>query len=141
MVESVDKTNRTITIIEGNLNGNVAKRTITIGWGYIRGYAIPKYKTENAIENTVNDATGGCEVKLERITNGSKGNQVKTIQRILRELGYKGKDGKKLSVDGKCGDNTMYAVAEFQKAVGVKVTTGYGKAVSDKTWKALLNAA
>ena len=141
MVESVDKTNRTITIIEGNLNGNVAKRTITIGWGYIRGYAIPKYKTENTIENTVNDATGGCEVKLERITNGSKGNQVKTIQRILRELGYKGKDGKKLSVDGKCGDNTMYAVAEFQKAVGVKVTTGYGKAVSDKTWKALLNAA
>lgn len=142
MVESVNKTNRTITIIEGNLNGNVARRTITVGWGYIRGYAIPKYKTENAIDNTANDTTKGeCEVKLERITNGSKGNQVKTVQRILRELGYKGKDGKKLSVDGNCGDNTMYAVAVFQKAVGVKVTTGYGKAVSDKTWKALLNAA
>lgn len=32
-----------ITTIEGNYNGNVARRTIPVGWGYIRGYAAPKY--------------------------------------------------------------------------------------------------
>lgn len=33
----------TIVCIEGNLNGSVARRTINVGWGYIRGFARPKY--------------------------------------------------------------------------------------------------
>ena len=38
-----------ITCIEGNMSGGVVgRRTIPIGWGYIRGYAIPKYKTVSA---------------------------------------------------------------------------------------------
>ena len=32
-----------ITIIEGNRNDAVSRRTIPVGWGYIRGYAAPKY--------------------------------------------------------------------------------------------------
>lgn len=33
-----------ITCIEGNMNGGVVgRRTIPVGWGYIRGYAKPKY--------------------------------------------------------------------------------------------------
>lgn len=34
-----------ITIIEGNRNDAVSRRTIPVGWGYIRGYAAPKYAT------------------------------------------------------------------------------------------------
>lgn len=35
-----------ITCIEGNMNGGVVgKRTINVGWGYIRGFARPKYDT------------------------------------------------------------------------------------------------
>ena len=33
----------TIVCIEGNMNEAVARRTINVGWGYIRGFARPKY--------------------------------------------------------------------------------------------------
>lgn len=33
----------TIVCIEGNRNESVARRTINVGWGYIRGFARPKY--------------------------------------------------------------------------------------------------
>lgn len=33
----------TIVCIEGNMNGAVGRRTINVGWGYIRGFARPKY--------------------------------------------------------------------------------------------------
>lgn len=34
----------TFTVIERNKENKVARRTITIGWGYIRGFAAPKYE-------------------------------------------------------------------------------------------------
>lgn len=40
-VESVN--GQTIICIEGNMNQKVARRTINVGWGYIRGFARPKY--------------------------------------------------------------------------------------------------
>lgn len=33
----------TITCIEGNMSESVGRRTINVGWGYIRGFARPKY--------------------------------------------------------------------------------------------------
>lgn len=33
----------TITCIEGNMSEKVGRRTINVGWGYIRGFARPKY--------------------------------------------------------------------------------------------------
>lgn len=36
----------TIICIEGNKNGKVDRRTINVGWGYIRGFARPKYEKE-----------------------------------------------------------------------------------------------
>lgn len=41
IVESVN--NNSITTIEGNNSSSVRRRVIPIGWGYIRGYAHPKY--------------------------------------------------------------------------------------------------
>ncbi len=41
IVESV--TNGIITTIEGNYKDSVGRRQIPVGWGYIRGYAAPKY--------------------------------------------------------------------------------------------------
>ena len=41
IVESVK--DGTIVTIEGNYGGEVKRRSIPVGWGYIRGYAIPKY--------------------------------------------------------------------------------------------------
>ena len=40
-----------IVCIEGNKSRKVSRRTIDIGWGYIRGFARPKYaKSENKVE-------------------------------------------------------------------------------------------
>lgn len=40
-----------ITVIECNLNETVARRTIPVGWGYIRGYAKPNYQQDsNAVD-------------------------------------------------------------------------------------------
>lgn len=78
--------------------------------------------------------------KLELYTIGgdyaySKGS-VKTVQRILKDVGYKGKDGKPLTVDGVYGANTIYAVKAFQKKQGL---TQDG-IVGEDTWKPLLGA-
>lgn len=42
IVEKVEGQN--ITVIEGNFNDAVRRRTIPVGWGYIRGYAQPQYE-------------------------------------------------------------------------------------------------
>lgn len=49
----------TITTIEGNMGaGKVARRNINVGWGYIRGFARPKYDEEpvktTVVKKTVN---------------------------------------------------------------------------------------
>ena len=51
MVESISNNN--INVIEGNMNGGkVGRRIIPIGWGYIRGYAQPKYGTSKKPKET-----------------------------------------------------------------------------------------
>ncbi len=44
LVESVS--GNTITVIEGNYEDQVKRRSIPVGWGYIRGYAMPAYSEE-----------------------------------------------------------------------------------------------
>lgn len=39
-----------ITTIEGNRMSQVARRVIPVGWGYIRGYARPKYDKEKPVK-------------------------------------------------------------------------------------------
>lgn len=43
-----------ITCIEGNMNETVARRTIPVGWGYIRGFARPKYSTSIEEDDDMN---------------------------------------------------------------------------------------
>ena len=51
MVEFISNNN--INVIEGNINGGkVGRRIIPIGWGYIRGYAQPKYGTSKKTKET-----------------------------------------------------------------------------------------
>lgn len=83
-------------------------------------------------------AVGTCSVTLKQFIVGAEDPQIKTIQRLLNALGYKGKDGKKLDVDGELGENTAYAIAAFQKKKGMK-DINFGT-VAGATWKALLNA-
>lgn len=94
--------------------------------------------TTGSKSGSTNTTTGGtCEVKLKSFVKGNTDNQIKAIQRILKDKGYKGKDGKALSVDGSFGDNTEFAVSNFQNDNSIKVN--YPGTVGEKTWTALLN--
>ena len=58
------------------------------------------------------------------ISKSSSSSTVKKVQKALKALGFKGKDGKALTIDGKWGTNTDYAVKSFQKSskYGGKIT-------------------
>ncbi|MDO5539389.1 MAG: CHAP domain-containing protein [Eubacteriales bacterium] len=143
-VESVS--NGKITTIEGNTQGGiVARNVIPVGYGYIRGYARPKYAAGSAAASKPAETTapaanliGDCTVTLHTFLIGAQDNQIKAIQMILNRLGYKGKDGKALDVDGVLGTNSAYAVEQFQRAQGMK-NISFGT-VAAKTWSLLLNA-
>ncbi len=63
---------------------------------------------------------------------GDTGSKVTKLQKNLNSLGYKGKDGKELTVDGDFGVNTDYAVRAFQKANKLSVDGQVGTAIQAK---------
>lgn len=79
---------------------------------------------------------GTCAVTLAELGPGCYGQQVKTLQILLKAKGYKGADGKALDCDGEYGDNTAYAVEQLQKKAGMK-NIWYGT-VSSATWSLVL---
>ena len=62
--------------------------------------------------------------------------QVKMLQRLLRDIQYKGKDGRELTINSKFDQNTDYAVRAFQKKNKLTVDGIVGPA----TWKLLTGA-
>lgn len=143
IVESIN--GNTITVIEGNISDSVGRRNIAINGKFIRGYGLPKYgsttaTTTNNITNTtttVNTTTtntnkkGMCEVTLNQLSKGAKGQQVKSLQLLLIGNGYScGSAG----ADGDFGNGTYNAVVLFQGKKKLE-TDGI---VGSNTWNALL---
>lgn len=81
---------------------------------------------------------GTCSIALKKFMPGAKDPQIKTIQRLLNDLGYKDKNGKKLVIDGELGEKTVYALSKFQAEKKLDIATP--GSVAAKTWRALLNA-
>lgn len=48
------------------------------------------------------------------VSKGSTGTDVCILQSMLRALQILGKDKKPIEIDGYCGDNTVYAINQFQ---------------------------
>ena len=143
-------TSTTVYTIEGNTSsasgvvengGCVREKSYDRNYSRIAGYGRPLWDKSSdggtEVSNKNNTSGGTCEVKLKSFVKGNTDNQIKTIQRILNALGYKGKDGKTLSVDGELGGNTEYAIMRFQKDKKLQINT-YGT-VGAKTWTALMN--
>ncbi len=86
-----------------------------------------EYEDREEVKNTVS-------IDLAVLKKGSKGAEVKTLQRLLKAFGFNGKDGKVLAVDGSHGGNTDYALRSFQKSKGLSVDGICGK----NSWSALL---
>lgn len=83
-----------------------------------------------------NKPTGGtCMVEVRVCKVGDNNDSVKSLQSILKAKGYKGQNNKVLTLDGKFGENTKYAVGKFQSDNGM--TADY--IVGTKTWTKLLN--
>ena len=116
-VESVSGS--TITVIEGNKGEAVARRTIAVGHGNIRGYARPKYATESSGSSgnaSVPSGKSGYTCTPDIVQLGSTGLSVLLLQEILIARGFKGKDGKALTLDRSAGENTIYALTQYQKS-------------------------
>lgn len=83
-VESVFGSN--ITVIEGNKGEAVARRVIPVGWGYIRGYAAPKY--DAATVTPVPSTAEKCvEEVAKEVLEGKWGNGEERRSR-LKAAGY-----------------------------------------------------
>lgn len=84
------------------------------------------------------DLYGDCSIPAHWFLKGAVHPEIKSIQRLLNAKGYKGKDGKKLTIDGELGDNTAYAIEQLQRKAGLPDTTNWGT-VAGKTWSLILN--
>lgn len=125
IVEKVEGS--TITVIEGNKNEAVARRTLQINGRYIRGYGLPKYQA--SANTATSNGVKTVNITLNQLSKGSTGEQVKTLQRLLNALGYNCGN-----VDGDFGTKTDAAVRKFQKASALAVDGVVGA----YTWNALL---
>lgn len=92
-------------------------------WTY---YGIPEF-----VDYTDMESEDKIMIELDTLKKGSKGEQVKTLQRLLKALGYSvGLSG----IDGDFGKNTEKALIKFQKAEGIGQDGICGKA----SWEKLL---
>lgn len=75
----------TIVCIEGNYNNAVGRRTINVGWGYIRGFARPKYDPETTVIPTSKKKS--VDTIAREVIRGAWGNGVMR-KNALTKAGY-----------------------------------------------------
>ena len=79
--------------------------------------------------------TGGKYMfEPKTVKAGDNNTSVLLLQEILRARGFKGKNKKDLDLDWEAGDNTIYALKQYQKSRGLDVDGVCGSA----TWKDLI---
>ena len=77
-----------VTAIEGNKGEMVARRKIPLGWGYIRGYAAPKYaKAVNGTGGTTGTGKKNVEAVAKEVLAGKWGNG-ENRKKKLQAAGY-----------------------------------------------------
>lgn len=90
-------------------------------------------KNKSFFRYRANGSTYSVTSFFTTIKLGSKGEDVKLLQKKLNELGYRDSSGKELICDGVFGKNTEYALKNFQKKMSL-VTDGIA---GPKTWHKL----
>ena len=104
IVESVNTSKKNFTVIEGNMSGKVGRRTVAIGWGYIRGYAVPNYsQAANTTSKTEKASTGA--------NSGSQSNAKSSTATAFKE--YTVKKGDTLSAIAKKYKTTVQVLVDL----------------------------
>lgn len=93
--------------------------------------------TSTSTKTTTSTTKGaGYMFNPELVKLGSTGTSVLLLQEILIARGFKGKNGKALTLSRKADENTIYALKQYQKSRnGVLVADGE---CGEKTWKDLI---
>lgn len=126
MVETVSGS--AITVIEGNYQNAVMRRTLNVNGRYIRGYCLPNFG-EKVTEEA--PAEVKKETSIPQLRRGATGATVKAMQILLEGYGFScGRWG----TDGDFGRDTEQAVKKFQAAKGL-VSDGI---CGNLTWGKLL---
>lgn len=153
-VVKVDKGSKTFTTTEGNTRaseysengGCVAQHTYSYetigGTNRVNGFGRPRYDSSSGSSGGSSSGSSlpGYTVTLEGVEKGCKGPSVKILQRLLRSMSIKGKDGKLLKVTGVCDEDTVHAICIYQtrrRKHGIDVGTN-GKSdgqCGKKMWK------
>ena len=121
IVEKVGVT--TVTTIDANHGKKVCR--VVRNKNLFLGYGRPVYNEEKG---------GTVMVEMPVIKKGSQCNEVGTFQTLLKAKGFKGADGKVLTIDNHWGNNTDYACANFQSKNGLTPDKICGKG----TWNKIL---
>ena len=133
-------TSSKIYTVEGNTSG--ASTLVTNGGGvreksyyltstYIDGYGSVAYDEKDDTGESGSSSTSGISISTSTLKKGSKGEQVKTIQRLLIALGY---SLDKYGADGDFGSETTEAVKEYQGNADLEKDG----IVGDKTWESIV---
>lgn len=86
--------------------------------------------------STTTSKEAGYMFKPKLVKLGSEGTSVLLLQEILIARGFKGKNGKALSLSRKADENTIYALRQYQESRnGFLVVDGE---CGEKTWKDLI---
>lgn len=84
----VESVNDTITVIEGNYHDVVGRRVIPVGWGFIRGYAMPNYQVTTNLDKIAKEVIAGKwgngQNRIDRLTKA--GYDYKAVQQRVNAL-------------------------------------------------------
>ena len=98
--------------------------------------AKPSTNTSSKPTTTTTSKGAGYMFEPKLVKLGSEGTSVLLLQEILIARGFKGKNGKVLSLSRKADANTIYALKQYQKSRnGVLVVDGE---CGENTWKDLI---
>lgn len=94
-------------------------------------------QTDGGSDQQDDDSNKGgdtVDITLTVLRKGSKGGEVKTIQMLLNEIGFRDQNGAYLKNDGIFGAKTEYAVKNYQRKRGLTVDG----VVGFETWNRIL---
>ena len=99
-------------------------------WNYVLRY-------EAAEENNdvlLSDGSSAYMFEVKTVKLGSVNTSALLMQKLLKAGGFKGKDGKQLALDSSAGENTIFALKEYQRKMKLTVDGICGT----RTWGKLL---